>query len=512
MISQGKQKGSALVLTVILLAVISVMTVSMMFLSQSETWSTANYRLMSQARDGAEAGINRAANHLINTYAPPVTAADLALFNRNLYPVRVVANGRTVVLSADSDITDNYPAPLAAEQDAFDAGAQDALAAGNQTVNYETSARLLTMRQINVYAVGPNVIQRWEIASKGSIGGIQNALVEVSAVLDRTTAPAFSYAAFGTSEECDPPGLTFGGNSNTDSYDSGDYDPTTCSDVTDSLTCGALENSGGNLGTNGSLDVVGGSVTIHGSLSTPRTGTGSCEEDFATDNPDALEADEPLVQLTQLPEFEDPAFPNPTPLLVDQTLPNNGVICPAIVGCTGLSKNNFALAPGTYGNLSGGGGAAKTIHLSAGTYNINSLDLGGNVTVIIDNGPVILNIAGCVSFNGDVPPTGCAAYMDTPLATNGGSFTNDSMVASDLQIWYAGEGNLEMAGTSGLAAVVYAPSAHFETVGTTDFYGAVIAHTIDLTGTANIHYDRALENGDVILGSYMLQAFTWKKF
>ena len=51
--NRERQKGAALVLTLILMAVLSVMTVSMMFLSQSETWSTHNYKLMSQARDAA---------------------------------------------------------------------------------------------------------------------------------------------------------------------------------------------------------------------------------------------------------------------------------------------------------------------------------------------------------------------------------------------------------------------------------------------------------------------------
>ena len=411
--------------------------------------------------------------------------------------------------------------PITDVQDAYDAAAQGTLAVGNQTLNYETTATLLGMRQVNVYAVGPKVVQRWEINSEGSIAGVQNAAVEVSAVLDRTTAPVFSYAAFGISDACDPPGLTFGGDSSTDSYDSS---TTGCSGATIDTSCGLDPDSGGNIGTNGSMDVIGGSVEINGSLSTPRAGVGSCEENAAIDNPDVLLGDDPLIQLPQTLEFEDPAFPTPTPILTNQTLPNNSFTCPLIPGCSPRvpqQKNKFNLAPScvtgpcpagstTYGNLSGGGGADKEIHLSAGTYNINSLDLGAQLTVIIDSGPVILNIAGCATLNAD--STDCATYLDAPLSTNGGSFTNASMDSSDLQIRYAGTGELQMRGTSGLAAVVYAPNAHFETVGTTDFYGAVIANTVDLTGTANIHYDRALENFDLTLGNFILQAFTWKKF
>ena len=57
-----REKGIALIITLILVFVMSVMAISLMFVSQSETWSSLNYRLMSQTRDGAEAGINSAAS------------------------------------------------------------------------------------------------------------------------------------------------------------------------------------------------------------------------------------------------------------------------------------------------------------------------------------------------------------------------------------------------------------------------------------------------------------------
>src|ERR1700751_2003781 len=65
------EKGAAVILALILIAVLSVMAVSMMFLSQSEGWSSANYRLMSQARDGAEAGLNAAAAFLTSSTSYP---------------------------------------------------------------------------------------------------------------------------------------------------------------------------------------------------------------------------------------------------------------------------------------------------------------------------------------------------------------------------------------------------------------------------------------------------------
>jgi type II secretory pathway component PulK len=50
----ANEKGIALVLSLFLLSAMSVIAASLMFLSQTETYSSMNYRLMSQARYGAE--------------------------------------------------------------------------------------------------------------------------------------------------------------------------------------------------------------------------------------------------------------------------------------------------------------------------------------------------------------------------------------------------------------------------------------------------------------------------
>ena len=53
---RSNQRGAALILALLLVFILSVMAVSLMFLSQSETWASMNYRLMTQGRYGAEAG------------------------------------------------------------------------------------------------------------------------------------------------------------------------------------------------------------------------------------------------------------------------------------------------------------------------------------------------------------------------------------------------------------------------------------------------------------------------
>ena len=106
----ANEKGIALVLSLFLLSAMSVIAASLMFLSQTETYSSMNYRLMSQARYGAESGIQRAANHLLYTYVAPATAgADpIANYNTNVSPVRCTNGcpnlGQPVVLSANAAI------------------------------------------------------------------------------------------------------------------------------------------------------------------------------------------------------------------------------------------------------------------------------------------------------------------------------------------------------------------------------------------------------------------------
>ena len=58
------EQGIALVITLFLMASLSALAVSLMFLSQTETAGTRNYRTMSQARYAAEGGVHRAINYL----------------------------------------------------------------------------------------------------------------------------------------------------------------------------------------------------------------------------------------------------------------------------------------------------------------------------------------------------------------------------------------------------------------------------------------------------------------
>lgn len=483
---RANEKGTALILTVILLLVLSVIAVSLMFVSQTETWSSMNYRLMSQARYGAESGLNEAANYLMYTYTAPGTGTD-PLSNYVLTTSPVTYSGSPVVLSSNSAVSSNYP--VSSVQTSFSSAASGSVTNGNTPVNYTASATLLSMQQITPYGTTtPVTAQTWQITADGTIGGVRNATVEVSAILERQVTPTFNYAVFATNNGCSA--LTFGGGGTTNSYDS-----TTVSGG--KVTTQAIE---GNVGTNGNLTTGGSTTTINGNLYTPRAGVGACTSSNVTawtDKSGTVTGS--LVELPQPITYPNPTIPPPgsTDLKMD-----GGFKCPsganAIPGCS-VSGSNVTIPPGSYGNVSLTAGT--NLHLSAGTYNINSISEAGTSQVIIDSGPVILNVAGNSLSGG-------AAAIDL----TGGGISNPSLVPSNFQIFYAGTANVKLKGGAAASALVDAPNASFSFSGGGDWYGAVIGQYMTDMGGAAIHYDRRLKEKFYYVGNPTLESFTWNKY
>jgi hypothetical protein len=158
----------ALVLSLLLTMTLSLAIASMLVMAQTETLSTTNYRLMSQARYGAESGVQITVNHLLNTYTPPpgVSNGDpITAYNTTVSPVTY--NGNPVILSANANVTSNYPA--AGVQTAFLNALQGSLPSGTTTVNFAPYARLLAMQQVPTYGGTTATLQTWEIVSTGTI-------------------------------------------------------------------------------------------------------------------------------------------------------------------------------------------------------------------------------------------------------------------------------------------------------------------------------------------------------
>src|SRR5438093_12734134 len=108
------ERGIALVLALFLMTALSVLGASLMFLSQTETYGSMNYRTMSQTRYAAEAGVNKVANFLLDSaqYAVPTAAAGvdpIGAYDIAKSPVQF--GGAAVVLSAMTGVASNYPVP-----------------------------------------------------------------------------------------------------------------------------------------------------------------------------------------------------------------------------------------------------------------------------------------------------------------------------------------------------------------------------------------------------------------
>jgi len=508
---RSDERGVALILSLFLVMVMSVLAASLMFLSQTETYATMNYRMMSQARYGAESGVHAAANYLLNGYTAvqPVTAGD-PLSNYNLTVSPVTWNNQPVVLSATPSIPSHYP--VDAVVTAFNTAANGSLKNGTTAVQYTGYATLMSMQQVGVSG---GIVQRWQIVADGSINGAKTATVEVSATLESQPVPGIGYGVFATGQACGA--LTFQGSSSNDSYDSSTYNP-----ALGAVTAanGGLSSDRSDVGTNGNMGESG-NAHVHGKLYTPRTGTGTCNNGGGGIAGDALTQgghstlDGGLVQLPAVVTIPTPPAPNPLPPMTSQTI-NAGANCASIgltaPTCTGAAGNltiNLMLAPVALGNLSLTGGANITLVGSPAAtttpnFTVNSITLAGNSTITIQSPTtVVMNVAG---KNPDGTP------MATPIDLTGGNTSNVSMVPAHFLIDYAGTGAVNVGGTAATAAVLDAPNAAVTLSGTGDFYGAALSNTFLDKGTGNFHYDRDLAKSLFATpGAPWLTSFSWKK-
>ena len=489
------EQGMALVMALLMVLAVSVVTGSLVMVARSEALSSTSYTSMSQVRYGAESGIHAAANYLLNTYAVPTAASatdPFAAYDMSGSPVRLIANGNPVVLSSDPAVASNYP--VQAIRDAFVANSVGSLNVNGAPVAYSARATLLSMATVvDYYTQLPITLQTWRIEGVGRITGSGQSQVEVEATLETRPTPVFAYAAFATHNGCNA--MSFAGGANTHSYDSAN------------LAAG-ISDSGGNVGTNGSLDGNGGTTEINGTLSTPRAGVGNCTANnvtaatisgFAT-------VEEGLVQLPQPITLQTP--PTPTAGTTDYHFTTSS-------GCTGAPycvmlpygsppQNRPTIVPPTSStvipmhdvDLNG----SSELHLRAGVYEVNSLVLNGGAKIKVDSGPVIIKVKG------DNPPT-------LPLDLSGGGVSNPSLDPTMLQFVYAGTGDIKITGGSQTAALVYAPNASGSFSGaSTDFYGAVITKYVTSMGGFSLNYDRRLQNTVMTAGPPMMTAFTWKTF
>lgn len=494
------ERGSSLIIALLAMLVLGVLAAGIMFVARTETVTTANYTSLTQARYAAEAGVQQTMNWLSNSYTAPTTFGS---YNTNTAPVQCSTgctnNNSPVRLSGVNGVASNYPDSSVAS------AYQSAL--GNQALpglnaSFSTSATLVAMQPGTgaTWLGSAGAPQTWQITSVGTVPGISTATVQVTATYERSGSPLFTYAVFGTSAGC--ASVAFSGGGGTDSFDSsaGTYAAT-------------QQLSGAAIGSNGNFDLSGGGgtapiiQTISGTLSTPKTGVGNC----VAGSPNALHNGSGWTTggLNQLPgavSYPAPTAASPVPPTGTQNIRNN---CSTITGCScypggGWACTNsgpYQLTPGVYADVLVSGG--KTLHLSAGTYNMNTIALSGGAVVIIDSGPVIVQTTAAGKGAG----TCCAVDF------SGGTVTNAGGTPANFQLVYGGPAQIKMSGGSGDYGVVYAPSSDIIISGGGDLYGAIIGGTILNSGGTSIHYDRALQNQLLAgVGGFSQTGFSWSKF
>jgi hypothetical protein len=528
------ESGVALFLTLILVSTLSILTVSMMFLAQSESFSSGNYRLMTQSRYGAEAGVQKAADYILNTDFTTAAPGLIALLPVSQSPVQY--NFNDVVLSSDP-AQSNFPD--AGVKAAFLAAAGGQVVAGNSTINYTASAKLLAIAQIQDGYTGVNkLVQTWEITSTAFVNGVRKSEVQVSAILDNNQMPTIAYGAFGTDPGCGS--LRFQGNVSTNSYDS--------STISGS-TAPTMFNTGGDVGTNGNLDIQG-SVDVKGNLSSPITGVGSCTNNggvaskaMTQSGKATVEGGAPLQlpQTMQLPTPPIPPASGYSPVAISSPDANTckAIHVPDAAGrgtCSWDGANTITVTntDGTplalpYVSLSGQakivltapGGSSVTNEydfdgISLGSTNnsltVQSASKANDVKINLsgqnpDGSPIVsgpvLSISGGAQLGGftaspSYPCTGCSQF-DAALT----------------QVIYGGTGELDVQGNPNAASVYYAPNAYVQFGGTQSLYGAIIAHDLYINGGGNsigINYDQSLSGKGVTASAPMLASFSWKKY
>jgi hypothetical protein len=557
--NSNNDRGIAVVLALFLMTAMSVIASSLMFLSQTETYASMNYRMMSQARYAGEAGVNKASDFILDAgqyTIPEAGAAD----DYNVYDVSkspVEFGGNPVVLSTD-DAEANYP--IAAVQTAFKNATAGTLAAGNTNIGFSAKAELLTMQQFTSYAGTDGVVQTWRITGIGNLGGSRQATVEVEALIETPKVTANPYAAFATADVCGA--MVFQGNTTTDSYDSSVGPP---ADTT--------QQEGGDVGTNGNLN-IGGSVDVFGNLYSPREGVGDCQDGAVTalsesggatihgPDPTSDEDDDNPVQLPKALEYPLPDFDaylpsgggvgqeswvRNTTVVIDNTFwTNASAVGGAAAACTSLGLTfgtncslDTATKKITVGNTAGTGNPIVMPNLSiangstmvfaghTGTTGegqivvLNSITGAGNVEVsanmtAANDESVALMFYG-KHKDGEVgtltDPTDLATPVDLAAMGWKQNSPSSSYDASALQIVYGGYGSIAMqGGNTESAASIYAPNADFNLYGTQALYGSVLGRTVTVHGNANIHYDRNLQNEYWIVGQPMIGTFSWKRY
>lgn len=132
--------------------------------------------------------------------------------------------------------------------------------------------------------------------------------------------------------------------------------------------------------------------------------------------------------------------------------------------------------------------AGATIVLADGAYCFHDVIIAGGSTLVV-NGPVTLSLTG--TFD-----------------ASAGVVTNTTDLPARLLVFVTGGNPVRLAGGPGAALAIHARQSAVTLSGAGDFYGAIVARSVDSTGGTNLHYDEALRG---ILTASGLEQVLWRE-
>jgi hypothetical protein len=552
---KNPQAGVALLFALLALMVLSAIAVGLVYMTNTETQVNANYRSEQVAYFAAKAGIEEARDRMMLVTGNPYYFVSTP----GLLPTQIPNTGNNQILYIINE--GNQPAGTVAPWDTTNAYMDDELCHDGYSLGLPsvppvdihcdtsqvptgtgwftpTTSQLPFNVSVNGGPVAPlaykwvrvaiklnNSVQSYAVngtqpastpvcwngatevtmaSTAASCGGMTPPLTQVYLVTalavsstgarkllqaDVALNPStpLPFGLFGTGKGCNV--VSFTGNGSTDSFSSagnGTYDNT-------------HTDTGGSVGANGNVSLVG-NANIGGVVAVPpgTQGTppntcpnlsiGGANAGMIGNPTNTLcsAASPPancLQLLAQPVTFQTPPAPVPAPLNSPFTPPP----------CA--SGSGACLVPGTYGNIAMSG--KDTLTLAPGVYNINSLNLSGQSSIVITPlGQVVLNVAGNGITTGNV------------IDLSGQSVDNETFNANQFIINYGGNGQINVTGNASSSYfVLNAPNSQVQISGNGHVFGAVVGKTILDVGNGKFSYDKNVNLAPPSTGALNLISF-----
>ena len=490
-VKNSRESGVAMVTALLTLLVLSTLAAGFIFVTQSEIWSTSNYKTLSQARYLADAGAERTLDWIRYTYAPPPGVA----WDTTKYPVR--SNGSEVVLSAIDGEASNYP-DAAIAQSYFDRLNNQSVTTTGLAGTYSTKATLLSIQVVtDLLTQQISSLDTWRITSRSKVTGYRGSALDVEQIVERGGVPVFNYTIYTTGTGCQITNMS-GAGGLTDSFDSslGNY----------SLT---HTNTNGNIGSNGNTNLSG--TTVYGALTTPlqKVDPSGCSgADPSELNTSGSASVKEGIRIQPPPDYPIPPPVDPAPTTATFSSFSRSASAAATVNFGQYYNSNSNAILGDIGDGITSGRAqnivvtgGKSLVVRAGTYNINSVTMSGGGRFRILTGPVVVNLAG----NGTLT-------SGSVLNLSGASIANPTGLPSNLRFVYRGTASMSFSGGSDAYALVYAPNAPVTISGNGDWYGAFVSSKFTASGGSRFHYDRVLLGNFYYVGPYRTLSYSRSKF